>query len=413
MKTPIYCALLFVVTFFWASPISSQWHQTFGPDSGVVYALAARDTHLFAGTSVGIFRSVDGNDWTTIDSGLTTKNVWALGVDDTNIFAGTYHGGVFRSTNNGDSWSAASSGLTNDYVWSLAIKWPFVFAGTSGGFFRSANNGGSWYEGNTGFSSPTVNAIAIYGLDLIAGTTGGVYRSTNNGDSWSPSNTGLTNTYISALAISGANLLAGTAAGVFLSTNGGANWSASNTGLTNSNILCLATTAIWLFAGTYGGGVFLSMDEGLSWTAVNDSLPDLRVTSLSSDGSGTNILAGTVGAGVWRRPLSDFITSVDPRPTDIPGTFTLNQNYPNPFNPNTTISFSIPARCYVFLSIYDILGQTVSTLVSEELQAGTYSSNWHTEGLSGGVYYYRLRATQLDGGEVAGYSDTKKLLLLR
>ena len=106
--------------------------------------------------------------------------------------------------------------------------------------------------------------------------------------------------------------------------------------------------------------------------------------------SGTNLFAGTEG-GVWRRPLSEM-TSVEGLSTELPTRFSLGQNYPNPFNPSTTIPFSVPSKAFVSLKVFDALGREVSSLVSEELSAGTHSRQWSAVGLASGIYFYRLQA---------------------
>jgi hypothetical protein len=94
--------------------------------------------------------------------------------------------------------------------------------------------------------------------------------------------------------------------------------------------------------------------------------------------------------------------------------YVLGQNYPNPLsagdgsayggNRATTISFSVPTQSYVSLKVFDTLGREVSTLLSKQLSAGTYSRQWNTAGLSSGFYFYRLQA-----GE---YVETKKMIVL-
>jgi len=76
--------------------------------------------------------------------------------------------------------------------------------------------------------------------------------------------------------------------------------------------------------------------------------------------------------------------------SQLPTKFTLAQNYPNPFNPTTNIQFSLPLQSYTNLSIYNILGQEVFTVVDEELPAGTHTFQWDASRLSSGVYLYRL-----------------------
>ena len=85
--------------------------------------------------------------------------------------------------------------------------------------------------------------------------------------------------------------------------------------------------------------------------------------------------------------------------------FKLNQNYPNPFNPSTTISYTIPHENFVTLKIYDLLGNEVKNLVSQEQKAGNYNIKFNAEGLSSGIYFYRIQAGQ--------YSQQKKFVLLK
>ncbi len=89
----------------------------------------------------------------------------------------------------------------------------------------------------------------------------------------------------------------------------------------------------------------------------------------------------------------------------LPSSFSLSQNYPNPFNPVTQISFSLPERVEVNLFVFNIVGQKVAELVNGQLNAGTHRVNWRADGLTSGIYFYRLQA-----GE---YSAVRKMVLLR
>jgi hypothetical protein len=97
--------------------------------------------------------------------------------------------------------------------------------------------------------------------------------------------------------------------------------------------------------------------------------------------------------------------SVGQASRDVPDGFALKQNYPNPFNPSTKIRFSVPGKGYVSLKVFDLLGKEVATLVNEQLVPGDYERAFNAEGLTSGVYFYRLQA--------GGFVQTKKLLLLR
>jgi len=85
--------------------------------------------------------------------------------------------------------------------------------------------------------------------------------------------------------------------------------------------------------------------------------------------------------------------------------FRLNQNYPNPFNPETNIRFNISERGFVLLKVYDMLGNEVATLISEEKSAGDYEVVFNGPEITSGVYFYVLRA--------GNYVETKKMILLK
>ncbi|MDD5581654.1 MAG: T9SS type A sorting domain-containing protein [Candidatus Marinimicrobia bacterium] len=88
-----------------------------------------------------------------------------------------------------------------------------------------------------------------------------------------------------------------------------------------------------------------------------------------------------------------------------PKSFTLKANYPNPFNPTTTIHFNLTQGANVNLSIYDINGKLVETLVDEYRQAGDYTSTWNGAHAASGTYLYRLT--------VDGQTITRKMTLLK
>jgi len=91
----------------------------------------------------------------------------------------------------------------------------------------------------------------------------------------------------------------------------------------------------------------------------------------------------------------------------VPEKFGLSQNYPNPFNPSTKISYNVPGteRQMVNLSVYNVLGQTVATLVDEPIEPGTHEAIWNANNVASGVYFYQLRI----GNQVT----TKKMELLK
>ncbi|MBL1213289.1 MAG: T9SS type A sorting domain-containing protein [Ignavibacteriae bacterium] len=90
---------------------------------------------------------------------------------------------------------------------------------------------------------------------------------------------------------------------------------------------------------------------------------------------------------------------------NIPKEFELFQNYPNPFNPATTIKYSVPRDGRLKLKVFDILGQEVKTIVDEYKRSGTYEVEFNTNGISSGVYIYKI--------EAENFSDSKKMIVLK
>ena len=333
-----------------------------------ILALLASGTNLFASTgNTGIFLSSNmGSSWKAVNVGLPNTDVIALAVIDTNIFAAT-GGGLFLSTDSGASWTSSFIPLA---INALATIRSDLFAGVTGGVYISTNLGLGWDEYGGTLSDLNVQALAVSGTYLIAGTdTGGIFFSPDFATTWYGSGS-LIDTSITALAVIGTNLFAGIQGrGVLLSTDTGATWRAINTGLTD------------LFAGTENGGVFLSTNFGSNWNAVNVGLSDTDVKALAV--SGSNLLAGTYGAGVWRRPLSEMIK--ESIAADRLTTKPEISSYPNPFSKSTKIAFTSKTG-YATVSIVNLLGQEVVRLFSGELAAGEHAFTWEAHDVPQGIY---------------------------
>jgi hypothetical protein len=89
----------------------------------------------------------------------------------------------------------------------------------------------------------------------------------------------------------------------------------------------------------------------------------------------------------------------------LPKQFALEQNYPNPFNPATTINYTIPVSNHATITVKDILGKAIATIVNERKAAGSYSVKFDASDLVAGIYFYTLRA-----GE---FQQTKKLIVIK
>ena len=111
-------------------------------------------------------------------------------------------------------------------------------------------------------------------------------------------------------------------------------------------------------------------------------------------------------------------SSVTAERGEIPSQFKLLPNYPNPFNPTTTIRFDIAEPSFVTLKVFNLLGDEIATIVSTNLAAGRYSSEWNAseggKGSASGVYFCRIAAMPPRGGASRQqWTEVRKLLLLK
>jgi len=101
-----------------------------------------------------------------------------------------------------------------------------------------------------------------------------------------------------------------------------------------------------------------------------------------------------------------------------PDRFGLDQNFPNPFNPSTTIGFTIPTLAVVTVTVYDILGREIATLLNEKKAPGSYLLTFDATGLASGVYMYRLAAgipsaSQGPRAGMSGFVLTRKMVVVK
>ena len=110
---------------------------------------------------------------------------------------------------------------------------------------------------------------------------------------------------------------------------------------------------------------------------------------------------GTMGT----HPLINVVTDVKELIREIPSVYTLEQNYPNPFNPLTTIGFSIPEADFISLKVFNVLGEEVASILSEEKSAGNYEVTYDASILTSGIYFYTISGNN--------FIQTRKMLLLK
>lgn len=383
---------LILVILLTCSQVYSQWQQVYG--SPYIYCLGAHGTNIFTGTGYGLFVSSNsGANWTQTS---LSSNALSLTASGSILIAGTSNG-IYRSTNNGVNWLATN--ITGSVVRCFTVSGNNVFAGHTNGVYISNNNGANWTQTSLVYE---VYALAAGGNNIYAGTYSmGVFVSSNSGANWTQ--TSLNNRYMRSLAVSGNYIYAGTYAyGVYISSNNGANWTQS---LPGKNIYSLAAYENSVFAGS-DSGIHVSNDNGMSWTQKNEGLGSYLSIGSQCVFNGYLFTAKEPlnGTGIFRRSLTELV-GIEQLSSEVPNSFLLSQNYPNPFNPVTNIEFAIPIAAFVKLMVYDISGREMETLLNQNMTAGTYKADWDASGYSSGVYFYRF--------EAAGYSDVKKMMLVK
>jgi len=170
---------------------------------------------------------------------------------------------------------------------------------------------------------------------------------------------------------------------------------------------------IYIEISTNAGFNWITLDSwqatNLAWTySPQYDLTNYRTNMvkirflLSSYNGGSGTADGWYIDDVLIRDLATGVSQIE---SSIPDKYSVNQNYPNPFNPVTNIEFSIPKQSNVKITVYDLQGKEVASLLNERLSAGTYRVDFDGTGYSSGVYFYRL--------ETEDFVETKSMVLVK
>lgn len=382
--------------------------------------------------------------WETMN--VPDKPYWGLTTDyKGDVFIGaSWYGndstGIMRSTNNGHTWVSINEGLTSFQILCININPKGeVYTGTSKGeLFKY--NGQNWSKLNVPWNLMQVRSVVFQGEDIIVGLydpngskkNSIIYFTDNNGATWNivksdttafgiismisipngklcVSYAGSANTHLITYKNSTTEYIGtdkdtlgfaclsydsltntiygGSASGVY-KYDGNTSWELLNTGISPKWVSSIAFNQYGImFAGTFGYGIYRASNMGASWSAqLNDGLSTNWIRRLFFDKNG--YLYVTTDNGVLRS--KNLITGINTRQDFYPNIYKLYQNYPNPFNPSTTISFSLSSPGTVELSIYNLLGEKVTTLISEYMPSGFYQKIYIPNNISSGVYFFKL-----------------------
>jgi photosystem II stability/assembly factor-like uncharacterized protein len=322
--------------------------------------------------------SYQNHEWNTSADFLDSQNGFLTrGTDDLHS-----HGRAMKSSNGGINWLSMSLPSYISYHKVLCLnsntavlvgnKWSEFY--DTNYIFRTTNAGNSWQEVHKASGLTLGDVTYGYGLVTVSGSL--------------PNSTGF----------------------ILRSTNLGANWSTLTFGsvpqLRSSYFINLSTG----WGVGYSGTIIYTTNAGADWSFQQQGEPFLlnRIQVFN------NCTGYTVGSqGKIFKTTNCGVTSITPVSNEVPADFFLYQNYPNPFNAVTKIRFDVPRfplnkggqrGLLVTLSIFDILGKEIASLVNESLHPGTYEVQWDATDFSSGVYLYKL---------ITGdFSETKKMILI-
>jgi photosystem II stability/assembly factor-like uncharacterized protein len=407
-----------------------------------------------ANATNGLYKTTDGGaNWFAIINGIgTIKNFLSLAMspaDPNTIYAGSSFdiptqlgpSAIYKSTDGGANWVLSSTGLPTDPNDRNPVRTIQVSSANSnvviatlfmntanGGFYLSTDAGANWTKKQNGLpvdigSNMRSSAIRpLFDNQFFVGLDGtdslGVWATTDGGDNWFDFNGGtMLNTYVvRALVFSpvGNHTLYAGRASTTANLGGVYEFTFSFVPVElvsfSAEVFSSEVTLSWITAtelNNYGFQIERRNAESSEWTNIgfvngSGSTSETKYYSFSDN-------SVSVGKYFYRLKQMDYSGSfeynseVEATILEVLNDFTLQQNYPNPFNPSTRISFSIPQNSFVTITIFDVLGNEIETLINRELSAGSYDIEFAAKNLTSGVYFYNITA-----GE---FTKTMKMIL--
>ncbi len=366
----------------------------------------------------GILKTTDGgNNWTNINSNSGSGYYAIHFLNSYTGYVGGHYGSsngrILKTTNGGQNWIIQQTGLYDEGVYTVfAIDTNTViigenFSGSNGDIYKSTNGGQNWV--NVYFDAYK----GIYCIKFVNALTGfacgtSFLRTNDGGNTWNEivipftfykyslcflnENTGY---------IAGVNTIAKT-------TNGGYNWSVQ---LSNPNAYLHSISFVNANTGMSVGNngmILRTTNGGVNWLDISRPVFDYLggIQMLNAD---TVFCAGWVYDSTYRslflKSYSGGFTDINTISVEIPSKYLLSQNYPNPFNQTSIFKFQCSMKGHVNVSVYDVTGREVRTLVNETLQPGTYEVRFDGSELNSGVYFVRMTA--------GDFSETRKTVLLK
>jgi hypothetical protein len=288
---------------------------------------------------------------------------------------------IAKTTNGGENWNVipitiSSKELNDQYWFNNSTGW---IAGYNN-LMKTTNGGTNWiamYSAIPATANGQNQLLSIYFVNSMTGWIG-----SSNIEKWN----------------------------IFKTTNGGNNWvfqpnpvSQNYTYAQINDVRFISADTGWAVNGSpAGGAIMFTSNGGTNWI-IEDGTPTwfdcLSIYQRQKAWCGASL------GRVW---YTDLILKTKSISGELPTHYKLYENYPNPFNPKTKIKFSIPNSSDLSnskITVYDILGSEISTLVNEKLSPGTYEIEWNGSNYPSGTYFYTLTTGR--------YRNTKAMILLK
>jgi len=410
MKKVIIISIVLTALTVAVNAQTNGWVIQSSPTTQSLRGITSKDANTWIAVGDGgtIIRSSDaGINWTAISSPVTDALHGVSFRGNIGIVAG-FAGRIIRTTDGGLNWVQLPRPTTRDLYCASMSDVMAVIMGHEGTILVSTDNGQTWAPHGAGTASVLFGVSVNGSFAVGVGGQGAVVMSVDGGSGWGLTVIGnqLTFFYSTSFVNASTGWLVGSAAStgsvIAKSTDFGFVWT-GQTSPTTEQLFGVSFAAIDTGTAVGTNGVIIhTMNGGTSWSIQTSGTTQI-LNGVSFNNSNFGIAVGN--AGTILRTTNGGLSGIHRISNELPMSYSLLQNYPNPFNPSTNIRFSVPKNSTVKLTVYDMLGREVETLVNENLEPGTYNVRVDASGLSSGTYFYRLKSSD--------FTDTRKFVLLK
>ncbi|RPI15114.1 MAG: T9SS C-terminal target domain-containing protein [Ignavibacteriae bacterium] len=359
-----------------------------------------------------------GLNWFTVLSGVPEDGLFFINVNTGWVYGGYWDDAgersreIFWTTNGGANFIRVYlDSLTNAFskMFFADVNTGYLLS-TDTSIYKSTNSGYNWSV------CATISLFSIYFINANTGwgsaALGNVYKTTNGGMNWSSYNVGTSIALRNVIFRDYNTGWVNSSSHIFKTTNSGINWAAYSLGFSGAyKMEFYDYNKGWLTKDS--GKVAYTSNGGINWMIQNGGVIH-NLSFISFANSSTGFVAGwrmvspypATGEVILMKTTTGGLTPVEHLSNNIPKDFSLSQNYPNPFNPSTTIEFDIPASCVASLTIYDVTGRKVESLVNELVSSpGRYRVLWNAANYSSGIYFYTIKTES--------FQQTKRMVFVK